>query len=225
MTPTYISSRKEVNEMNGQFNSGNVGVDGGNSGIIVGGGNGGSVYVGGASAPQPYGRRSVKLLPITERGMALLSALTTVVMFATGAQSVRGLLQNLRSPMDLRQPTQIWEIYGFIAAGLILAFAMTARRTIKDRTHHYSRFSWLPGVAGVHGPDGRKRLALVRNSGTCQTCGGDLRFYSKVTAWHTEVVDGRSRRVVDERSYVAECKRNGRHVWEIDPTDTDDLSV
>ena len=113
--------------MNGQFNSGNVGVDGGNSGIIVGGGNGGSVYVGGASAPQPYGRRSVKLLPIAERGMALLSALTTVVMFATGAQSVRGLLQNLRSPMDLRQPTQIWEIYGFIAAGLILAFAMTAR--------------------------------------------------------------------------------------------------
>lgn len=83
----------------------------------------------------------------------------------------------------------------------------------------------LAGVTDVHGT---KRLALVGNRGTCRICGGRLRFYAKVTASREEF-DPQTRRwhtVVTERTAVAECVRNRRrHVWEIDPTDTDDLNM
>lgn len=206
--------------------------DGDNNGTVIGGGNHGDIYVGSGDKPQPYERGRVRPLAITERGLQIGSALATLVVFLTGYQSVtqwwsgvQALLHPDGSRPGAEVPNDVW-LFAFIGAILVAGTLFGLLHTVRHRTHHYSRIAMLPGLAGVRDENGTKRLALVRNKGICMICGGDLRFYSKVTQTH-RVYDTNSRTwrtVIDAREPVAECVRNPRrHWWPLDVTDTDDL--
>jgi hypothetical protein len=206
--------------------------DGDNSGTVIGGGNQGDIYVGSAAKPQPYERGHVRLLAITERGLQIGSALATLVVFLTGYQSAtqwwtswQALLHPNGSNPRTEMSSNVW-LFAFIGAVLVAGTLFGLLHTVRHRTHHYSPLAILPGLAGVRDENGTRRLALVRNKGICMTCGGELRFYSRVTQTHREYDNSSHswRTVVDEREPVAECVRNPRrHWWLLDVTDTDDL--
>lgn len=202
--------------------------DGVNHGTVIGGGNGGDIYVGrDAEKPQPYGRRRVLLLPITERGLQVASAIATLTVFLTGYQTISQTWSNLQNVSNAAPSfTTLGWLYALMTSLLATALLFTGLRVAHNRTHHYSRLSFLPGLAGVRDGHGTRRLALVRNHGICSTCGGRLRFYAKITASHREYDEGAKkwRTVVDAREPVAACVRNPkRHCWLLDPADTDDL--
>ena len=205
-------------------------IDGGNSGPIFGNVEGIVILDAKEDTPdgpaaQTYDSHTVARLP-RQGTLTTITGLIGIVTFVTGwnslAPAVRSL-SNLASgtvTMSSMTTGQIAWMYGLLIAVTALSVAIAACRRVRSQTFTPSHLSFLPAVAGITDNRGHRRLALVRLSGRCVECGGKLRFYNKVTAEHYEIVEGRRKRVVDEREPVAECSRNPkRHVSPLEITD------
>lgn len=206
-------------------NDRNVHVGGNSTGPIVTGD--GNVIGQPASPPQPYGRRKVHPLRLTERGLGTASAIATLFAFGSGYSSIAEALRLLpvghmhlpgphwTSPLI---PTLAMLLFALLAIGL-----WAARAVVRHGTQRFSRFAFLPAFAGISDRQGGRRAALVWNAGQCQVpgCGGKLRFFDAPWTYIT-YTDGRIK--VAERRPQAVCVKNPRkHRYEVDTTDTFDL--
>ena len=203
-------------------------VSGGNVGGIFNGGNNGTIVVNPGPPEDPiqlFKARVVMNLP-TQGVFATTAALITVVTFFTGWRSLAPIIEmfnGLRHGRLLPEPpsnSHTFWLFGFIACVLGLVAALCSLRHVRAQTFQPPRLSIFPTVAGITDYRSRQRLALVRFSGECLRCGGKLRFYDKPTAWHDEVVNGRRKRIVDQREPAAECKNNPRHWYRLEVTDS-----
>ncbi|WP_159621109.1 hypothetical protein [Ruania rhizosphaerae] len=203
-------------------------VTGGSVGGIFNGGNNGTIVVnpGAPENPvQPYSARVVMNLP-TQGALATTAAVITIVTFSTGWRSLTPLIQvvnGLREGRDLLPPapgdSQTYWLLALFVCIVALVAVFAGLRHVRNQTFQPPRLSTLPALAGVTDKRSRKRLALVRFSGNCIICNGQLRFYDKPVEWHDEVINGRRKRIIDRREPAAECKKNPKHWYPMDITD------
>lgn len=215
---------------------------GGVHGGFFGGNNNGSITVNGSSEPdpQPFFVRKRRLLPVTERGINLVAAVLTIATAFGLWRAAMQLWKNSPFSDAATRPasgdgvplvgldTQMVPVYVALGLAVCWATVMIVRRLIRSRTMGFSRFSFLPIVAGVTDTHGRGRLALLRLAGRCEKqlgrgrCGGKLRFHNKPTRWIDYTMsDGSTKREITERTPAAVCTRNRKHWYSVDEADVD----
>jgi hypothetical protein len=203
-------------------------VSGGSVGGIFNGGNHGTIVVnpGPPEEPtQPYSARVVQNLP-KQSILAMVTSLITVFTFVTGWKSLSPLVEMVRGfrgggvlPQAPSGNSHTLWLIGFVVCGLLLGMMLAGLYRVRTQTFQPPRISVFPVLAGITDERGTNRLALVRFSGECVICGGRLRFYDKPTEWHFEVVEGRRKRIVDNREPAAECKKNPKHWYPLEITE------
>lgn len=183
----------------------------------VDGNNNGTIIVNAPLAPhgepdQPYEEKSRRLLPLTERGLQAVSAVLTIASAGWAwhlLHRVGKTTTAVAGDIDWA-PIILGVLFGVAAIGWTLAF-VARRRHMK-----FSRFAFLPTLAGVTDPVGTRRLALLRLTGNCQRCGAKLWFKNIPTKWIDTYnpQTGATKRKVTERRPAAVCSRNPQdHAW------------
>lgn len=198
-------------------------------GCFVGGNNHGSIQVvtaAGGPDPQPIETKWRLTLPLTKGCVEFVTAILGLLAAVTGGGTIWKAVWTLRRGPE---SADLAQMSSFGAPKLAIAFAVLAilvvvglsiHHTLSKRVLKPASLSSLPAAGPVRGDDGKVRLALYKFGGECRECGGKLRVYNKATAWReSQTQSGRIKRVVTERTPVAECVRNPRnHVYLFETT-------
>lgn len=108
---------------------------------------------------------------------------------------------------------QIYSIFFAIVMFLFIIFvslrSITKKQIRKPLKMNYS----------ISGYNGRITLEKIHID-KCPMCGGEMKYYNKAVEWiDKHYSDGKTKREVTKRIPVLECKRNGKHCFEVDPAE------
>lgn len=153
--------------------------------------------------------------PLTQARLAWLGLLFSILPIASLFKLIKPVVDGTAFVESASQPSAqyIWIVVLLIGLTALLAIG-TMWRIVHLRIHALSNHWMLPAATEVDG-----RFAIARFRGTCPYCDAKLRFYNKPVDWLDYADEhGNTKRKVIEREMAAECRRNPKHWWSIDPT-------
>jgi hypothetical protein len=180
-----------------------------------------------AEAAQPFEVRDVRLWPITDRALQIISLATAIP--GLGALTT-GLIRSYHSLTQVSNTSVSTGITLalIVGAGLLLLTASAAWLTtdfLRKGVYRLSRTPSTRAWAGVKNAQGRSQLARVKLAGVCQICGGPIYFHDKPkdVETTTDPQTGRVSTRVMSRQPVTRCSRNKGHEFPFEITKADEI--
>lgn len=153
--------------------------------------------------------------PLTQARLAWLGLFFAILPFTSLYKLIVPVIDAAAFTQSGSQPSAQYVWVALLVVGFAALLAIgTMWRIVHLRIHALSNHWMLPAATEVDG-----RFAIARFRGKCPHCDAKLRFYNKPVHW-TNYTDehGNSKQKVTEREMAAECRRNPKHWWSIDPT-------